>query len=790
MPSLIPLLLLAAPQGQVTDVVVTDAVIRPEVKPFGVNLGRHADFSSNLLLRNIVGNPGFEPGTYRSVMHAAAGSTGDRWVQAFWNIAWNNDSFGIGQQEDFWNGATWEIVTGPSAGRTGTVLDYTHEFDEGILYLDSAGADPGVNDIIFLTRTIDEFPELSDIAVLETADLPPGTDGVHAVRLSYDPVETWRFGLNYYMDSDWRDGDVSAGKLQLIDGDWTFSCWAKAVNPGDSLRIRFQRTNEATFIDETIPLTTTWQQITRTYSFPEGTDDPRTYTELEPHPILAFQVHVGGLGEEVLIDDLVFERDGVRGSVFIDEVFDALEELQPGVLRFWAFQFGDSLEGLLAEPTASGYSGFSPGSRMPTYWTYGLHDFLDLCAKVGTDPWFVVPTTWSQAELEGLVEYMAGPADGAHPWADLRAARGQQDPWSTVFGTIHLEFGNEGWGGAGDGDPMFGASLKGGINLGNVADQRLGMLRAAPDYDDQVFDLIIGGQATFPGRQDEIEANATTHDTVAIAPYYARLIDDVVDADSTFAPIYADAWANSVFGGDVKDTQVIVDSYGRGTGLAIYELNFHTTKYDANNPIDIDVRNDIVTSHAGAMALPVHMLTWLREMGIETQIVHSLLGFSGGTNDGEDIRLFGIVRELLTSGNRRPNFHALRLTNLAMRGDMVATAQGGFDPGRIVMPANGLANAADLDYIQSFAFADGPVRTLILFNLDLNMAQDVRITTSAPVRRSGARVGSLAPADPYADNETVGAIEVEPSFFALPNFQSGTVLTLPAGSMTVMAWRQ
>ncbi len=787
--SLLTLTLLAAPQqGTPTTVAVTDAVVQTEVKRFGVNLGRHNDTSAEVLLRNIIPNGGFEPSSYRMVTHAAVGTTGDNWLQDFWRIFWNNDPLGVGQQEGFWNGAQWEIVTGPSAGRSGVVLDYTHIGDNGNFLLDSTGANPSTGDIMFVTKTMDEMPELNDLAVIEKTDLRPGTLGVHSVRLSVDPAQLWRFALNYYMDSEFRDNDTTAGKLQLIDGDWKLGFWAKGVNSGDSVRIRFQRTNEATFFDEVIPLTTSWQYIERNYSFPAGTDDPREYTELEPHPILALGFTPSALGEEVLMDEIVFERPTSYNSPFLDEVHEALNTLQPGTLRFWAFHFGESLDNALALREEAGYSGFSPSIRMPTYWTYSLPDFLKLCQDVGADPWYVMPTTWTQAEIEGLVEYLAGPADGFHPYADLRAARGQVEPWTTVFDKIHVEYGNESWGGATETDPMFGASLLGGINTGQVADARFSMMRAAPDFDDARFDLIIGGQATNPNRQLEIETNSSAHNTVGVAPYYLRLLDDISSDEAIFQPVYADAGANAIIGGKVKDSQVLVETQGQGSGLAIYELNFHTTKHDANNPISIETRNDVVSSHAGSLALPIHMLTWLRDLGIKTQITHSLVGFSGGTNDGEKIRLFGIMRDLLKTNRARPNFLAMQLMNLAIRGDMVATAQGGGNPSALQPPINGLEDYADLTLIQSFAFRQGPLRTMVLFNLDMANMQQVLVDTSGPVRRGTTRLAALAPADPYADNED--SVEVEPVYFSLPGFQDGSVLNLPPASMVVLVWRQ
>jgi len=779
--------LLPSFQGSTT-ISVQDTVLQPGVQRFGINLGRHRIYNADILLRNVIQNPGFEPGHFNMVSHALAGSTSDRWIQDYWRIAWNNDPQDVGQPEHFWSGGSWEIVSGPSAGRSGIILDYTHENDRGTFYLDSTGFDPFPGDIMFVHQKVDDMVELTDLAVLEKFDLRPGTLGESSIRLSSDPLLTWRFALNYFLDDGWSNGDRSSGKLQLIDGDWTFSCWAKGTQPGDSLRIKLRRMGETTFLDEVIPLTTSWQSVTRAYSFPIGTDDPRSYTEQENHPILNLSIGVAGVGQEVLLDDLVFERVGTEGSPFLDQVIAGLRELRPGVLRFFGDQFGETLESSLAEAPDAGYSGFSPRERRPRIWSYRLPEFLDLCEKVGAEPWYVMPNTWTKSEIEGLVEYLAGPADGVHPYADRRAAAGQIEPWTSVFPKIHIEFGNEGWGGATAQDPFFGASLGGGVNLGLVADAGFSVFRASSDFIPQAFDLVIGGQAAFSGRQSQIESNSTSHDTIGLAPYYLKELDDIADDSAIFHPVYADAAATTEVGGDVRDSQDVLNSFGNGTELAIYELNFGTTRADPNNPIPIDTRNDIVTSHAGSLALPLRMLTWQRDLGIRTQLAFTFTGYSGKAADGEYIRLFGLVRDLLTTDRRRANFLALSLANKAVRGDVIETVQSGNDPVVSVSPANGLSTTTDLHLVQSFAFRQNAIRTLVLFNLDMVNSQDVVIDTSGPVLANKARVGILAPQDIHVDNEDGLNLEIE--YRSLPSFADGFQMSLPPGAMVVLGWAQ
>lgn len=84
--------------------------------------------------------------------------------------------------------------------------------------------------------------------------------------------------------------------------------------------------------------------------------------------------------------------------------------------------------------------------------------------------------------------------------------------------------------------------------------------------------------------------------------------------------------------------------------LSIYEINFHTTH--GSSPID--VRNDFLTGAAGALALPLHMLVYLRDLAVRTQCAFSSLGYSFRLPSGEMARLWGMLRDVEATGRKRP----------------------------------------------------------------------------------------------------------------------------------------
>ena len=385
------------------------------------------------------------------------------------------------------------------------------------------------------------------------------------------------------------------------------------------------------------------------------------------------------------------------------------------------------------------------------------------------------------------MEYLGGPADGLHPYADLRAARGQTEPWTDVFGTVHLEFGNEGWARGINTDPFFGASLGDGFKLGAIAHDRFAIMKSSPQYNAQKFDLIIGGHHGWAGRQSQIEGSSSEHDTIGLGPYFMRILDDFGTDKDIYYRLFATPVAEAAPGGGMRTSFDNIAAVGQGSNIHVYEINFHLNKVDSLNLAPADLRNDVITGQGGALALPLTMLTYMRELGIKTQLAFTFTGFTLQADDGEYLRMWGLVRDLLNTGRKRPTFMGLTLANHVMFNNMVETIQTGGDPIVSVTPGNGLAANVDLHLVQSFSFQQGRNRSLVLFNLDLTNPQDIIIDTIGPVVGSALAAG-LVPGDIHADNED--ETQVVRKMRTLPGFHDGMAITLPPASMIVLRWRQ
>ncbi|MBN2005818.1 MAG: hypothetical protein JXA21_20845 [Anaerolineae bacterium] len=777
-----------------TTVQIQDTLLVSEVKRLGINVGSRSWYGAAQFLKNVADNPGFEAGVYGSVVHVAEGSDGQRIVQDFWEPAWNNDQYGIGQQAGFWNGADYEFVYGPAKGRHGTITNFTHEINaptetvsRNVFYLDQNGAVPNQWDVMFVRQELPGMAGVTEWAVPDTTTTRPGSPGKQSLHLLY-PDEAWQSPYHFYMDSYWRDGDQTAGKLIIIEGNWRLEFWARGGRDGDQLQAAFFREGEPDFFNQVITLTTQWQPYTFDFNVPAGADRPTSaYGPGDYHPLVGFTLNFlyNEEGDEAWIDDLaLYNADDANPTVFTDAYVNLLKELRPGILRDWSNQFGSTLDIQLAEPWARQTQGYRPHERSADSYSYSLHEFLELCVEVGAEPWYVIPPTFTAEELDGLAEYLAAPADGAHPYADHRSALGQTAPWTEVFPVIHLEFGNELWGAASGGDPFMGASLLGGERLGQIANDRFVVLKSSPYYDAGRMDLIIGGQAGWPGQNYNIQNNSTAHDTIALAPYFGVLEARATD-EEIFYPLFARAF-DDVIAGRVKQCRdEIVNGGGQDTRLAVYELNFHTT--DPGDGAPLALRNDYVAGAGGALALPLSMLSYLRDLQIRDQCAFSSLQYSFGMSNGEYIKLWGMLRDVAATARKRPTWLGVELANRAIQGDMLATVQGGDNPGWRQAAINGVEHEMDVAYVQSFAFRDGERTSVILFNLNLDEAQRVRLALPAPPKRT-ATLYQIAPADIYADNEVTEEVTIQTQ--TLTNFSDAYVLDLPPHSVTALTWER
>lgn len=765
----------AYPDEGVTVVNVTDDVLVAQPKRLGINVGAPEPYGAAQLMKNIVPNPGFEAGVFSMIFHAGEGADARRVPQAFWDTEWNNDEYGVGQPAGFWDGAEYEIVYGPAKGRTGRVERFVQEGNESVFYLDGDGAAPVLHDVILVRRgDVPAAPETAS-AHPDKTTTRPGSPGKQSLRLSY-PGEMWQAAYVQYFDSYGRDADPTAGKLLRVEGTWRLEFWAKGGNGGAEMRAEFLREGIEPFINSTFTLSGEWAHYEVELNVPAGVDAPKKQGEEQAILALGFYLPRGG---EAWIDDVSLSKASDNTTAFTDTLLKRYGELRPGILRFWAEQAGNDLDNQLAEPWKRGPHGFRPQERFATGWCYSLPEFLALCEATGAEPWYVIPPAFSPADLRNLIAYLAA-APISEPYALRRVSHNHTKPWTDVFKTIHLEFGNEMWGSAAGGDPFMGASALGGERLGALAQDRLAILKSSPFYDAQQFDLIVGGQYGSPGVQETLGATCANATSIALAPYFGQF-DQLLPEAQLYASLFARPFCE-VSGGAMRQCRECMQKSGRVTPFSIYEINFHTTE----GPAPETLRNDIVAGMAGGVALPLSMLVYLRELGIVNQCAFTTAQYSFGIGDGQHVRLWGLLRDLESTARKRPTWLGVELVNRAIAGDMVATLQSGANPRWTQPCGNGIDAAATVSYIQPFAFQNGVKRSLVLFNCSLANALPVRL--QLPVQPENSAVHQWLASDDIRDNnENSERIRIRTEVLA--GFRNPFTMTLPPHSVHVIQWQ-
>ncbi|MBX3459937.1 MAG: hypothetical protein KF696_08220 [Planctomycetes bacterium] len=778
------------PGVSVTDVTVSNTVRVAGVKKFGINVGGHDRWGAAKILKNQLPNPGFEPGVFGTVWLARPGSTSGVFEPDLWNTTSGNQPAG------FWDGAEYEIVYGPGAGASGTVASFVH--NAGNYRFNLGGGTTALNqyDVMFTRRT---FPGTA-------YGLHEGT-GVADTSNPYSGVQSLRLAPNanfsFVQDTSWRDGDQSSHKLLVVQGDWRVRLKARGETGTEQIRVRFYRDGGApynpSFINRLFNLTGNWATYTEDQTIAPGTDQtPDPWPASTYRPALTFRIEVPATNAgNIWIDEVELYRvdDATNPTVFSDRFVQRLQEYSPGVLRWWAGQLGETLDNMTRPWQQRGSVGYKPSATTPGDWNYGAHEFLQLCQHIGAEPWIVMPPTASQQDLLNFMEYLCGTSG---TYATRRTSQGQTAPWTTVFSKIHLEWGNELWGAGDPGDPFGGASVRGGVRLGRCADRAFAFMKGSSWYtaNSSVLNFIVGGQAGYAGRQQEIEANSNDHDSTALAPYFGELSDGWSTDAQMFGPLFAYPFYHALHAnGRMRQSKQYLVNGGNNSDLSIYEINFHTT--GNGGPLaglPTTTRNEFVAGASGAIAMPLNMLVYLTELEAREQCGFCALGYayrfdtSGGWPPAQNqfVHIWGMLRDLYHYNLKRPTWLGVELVNKAVMGDAITTTHTGDNPDWTQSGINGVGAATTVNYVQSFAFRSGNTYGIVLMNLDLVNQHGVRLNVPG-TPQANANIWRIEPNNIRDMN--LNAANVTIQLQAVTNFASGYEMVLPKHSIRAIVWQ-
>ncbi len=764
------------PQPAVTTISIGPQVLRTNVERFGINLSGQSFYDSGQMLRNLVArNPGFEGEIWQSILRCKVVTT----------TSCTEENQYTQWPSGFLNGARFEILSGVATGLTGTVETSTAAAPpNGITLRFAALARPlHTGDFILVKAdkpgdpTAGWWPELHNGAAFsaETRDLPPHASGRQALRVEASAPGQSAI-LTSYFDS------LEGHSFVQLHGPYEIRFRAKPTAGFGSIAINLTRLDtvhgRSEFFNKDVHLTPGWHDYV--FSF-EAHEDGRAVGTVG----LQFAFN----GTSALLDDVSLFSSTASTTpspppAFRPEVVEALRALHPGLLRYMdsGAGFGSSLDNLLQPQFARQRAGYNTQNLKQEDIPIGLEDFLELCAAVNADPWITLPPGLSPTEAAALIDFLSGPA--TTPYGSKRAALGHVAPWSQTFHTIHLELGNEQW----NSRSFAGGTIHDPTAYAARAAAVFTAMRRSSSFNQTHFDLIAGTWYAVPWWTGQELAGNPSADTLAIAPYLFAEFNDASSDEAVFGPMLAQPeQLDSRPTGLVAQQAAELHKSTHRPHLAIYEVNLGVMSGTATQA-QLD---RAIPSWGGGLAVADHMLLMLRDQGITTQALFCLPEFrnpftntAGGGN--ETVPLWGSVVDMGGNTNRkRPTYLALQAINSALLPTMLQTTVTGPNPTwDQPLSKNDKVELRGAHELQTFAFADGDRRSLILLNLSRTQARTVQLASS-PTGTIEQTV--IAPAHLTDGNEQANTVRAVTT--TLPASRIRDPLTLPSGSLTVLRWR-
>jgi hypothetical protein len=614
----------------------------------------------------------------------------------------------------------------------------------------------------------------------DTADLSPETPGKQALS-----INAAASGQSAQVTSNFDS--FNGRSFVQLNGTYTLTFRAKAVSGSNQINVSFGRFatpahGNVSYLNQNVTLTNQWQD----YSYMFTAAEDGTYVGTAA---LTFSIS----GAQVYLDDVALTEPAAANNptAFRNAVVDTLKTLQAGVLRFMdgGADFASTTANMIAVPFARLRAGYGEGQTEQDDISIGLHDFLVLCQAVGAEPWYTVPAGISPADMQNLIQYLAGGA--STPYGAIRASLGQSAPWTSVFPTIHLELGNEMWNGA----AFAGEAVANPVAYANIAAAAFAAARGSSSYNAGNFDLVMGSWAATPSWTSQELSNSSGYDSIDAAPYLFNSLNDYGSKEAIFGPMFAQPEqvdSSPTATGNYMYQQAQAAAAGSPPAkLAVYEVNLSTTSGTAPQ----NVVNEVAAGLGAGIAVADHMLLMMRDLGITTQNMFALPeyinGFGNSAVPNETVPLWGSAIDMGGETNlKRPQYYGLQVANSAILPTMLATTVSGGNPTWTQpLSTNDSIQLASAHYLQSFAFTNGTQNNVVVFNLSRNGSLPVTFSgVNAP--SGNVVISQLTSMNPTDNNEglfTNTPVVAGPTQSNVSNFNPAKPYSLPPYSMTVFS---
>jgi hypothetical protein len=779
--------------------------VNPAPMRIGVNVSASNYYDSGQMFKNLLFtvNPGFEGFIQQEIVGCSSGS-------ATTCVNYNSyDQVPL----NYWAGATAYFccsasLSNSNLGLTATIASNTTAAGQvGPTYtFSSALPQPVATDDYFsVVMQVDSTGSsgmpgwiLSGLAAGETRNIPPGSAGVQALSLpsgscasayadttgSHDFVilqtgQTYGFSLKTIAISGSPALTVSISRLGGVGGGVTPS--SVTLKPGSS-----------------------WALQSASFSGNESTGT--VYGDL--------QVQICSAGGTAYVDDADFERTSnlnpANTTVYRDEVVSSLSAINPGSLRLWDYQLGETLAdwtnplfGRHVQSSLENNSYITPSTgRNAGSTAQGLMDFLGLCELIGAKPWITVPLSWPASDYSNLIDFLAGGAGTAY--GAKRIAGGHLVPYTSTLGNIYVEFGNEPWNSVFAGIDMpnfsYASTPNGMLSYGHWSNIAMSAMKANPNYSSALH-LIVNMQAasTYEYTKHILPSNSFL-DAVSIAPYIGTgRLNSVGTFTAEWNPETAFTWGDTNdTGGDSGDGWTYAYVHAAAKPVYVYE--------DNENQINGTASATILQQHnsslmAGAVVAQ-QMLEHLKIIGPNApQQIWSLAQDQFLNSSSVEIPLYGIMKEAggewAGTGNyiQRPLALAAQIANDSIIGPEYLSAVTNADT-YTTGASNGLGPESNVPYEFAYCFQNNGNRSCVLVNTDPSNSHTFTLTGSNVPAYVTTRVLSMAGGTiDSCDNESStpcvtivttngvplsgGAITVAPGTIEGIDFTSGSSSSTP-----------
>jgi hypothetical protein len=792
---------------------------------FGINLDDSYNYGNNQLTANLLASDGvsFTPQIWQGASQCSY-SGASTWVDA------NGYSPQIG---NFWSGASYQVISGPNIGKTGTITDSRPATGaQGQTYtlsgtLSSACIGGGNSDeMILRCRTplstcatgyspsnlagINLTTQAGGTNTFETTDVSPSSNSPQAMQLTAPGTAEAGIQAIY-------EGLLTYHSYININGTYTLTFRAKATSGAPTMYYYVYRTGGQQFLTGSVTPTVNptpgagWQNYSFTFTASENGGQVEDGS-----------VWLDATGGTVLLQDIALTEQPTGGNttVFRNAVYQHLLALHPGILRMMtADSWGCTVDNMMV-PTYSGryLCGDNSYQNIGQPISYGWSDFMTLAHAVGADPWITFSVYSTPTDMTNVAAYMSGTCGNGNPYTAMRCNYGQITPWTQVFNHIYLEMGNEIWNSP-NGEDVYG---NGGQNYGVLLAANIVSLKSSPFYSSNL--KMVGSgfelQSNFAyGWNWTVltAAGSNLPDYIDGAPYMFQDMTDLSSNQNIFGPMFAEPVNYVLPSGPTSGLQQYTQANFPGVNGAVYETNL-TTNCALTGTTQTQI-NQVVAGVGAGLDATMAMLLGVRDAGVLVQSFFALpevensFGLAASGNSGSCPQTYSPWEPLWgsnlfmpgptdSSSIDRPSGISLQLINKAMDNklNVLNTVQTGTptynqpaaQPNPTSWPTAGLnsiaANAA-VPYVQAFGFGDGAGNySLIVYNVNLNANE--AISFSGPGAPSGTVTKTVFTSNNITDNNEGLAIGKTP----VVGYPTSTTVSNPTGdslppfSMTTYTW--